>query len=177
MIENMTFEVGVDPCPTIGWNSPVSEDIMISNIEKLLGYVESCDYTVSFEHGCYTRCSHPDRTIYINSAFGVRKKFYLLLHEASHMIMHLKNRQEDGNEFPYIMLYPGLADRKMRATRTDSLRHMVCLVHEELDAWRKGIDLAHVLQLEMDMYDYTQLAYKASGTYIKAASEYCTDYA
>lgn len=175
MIDNMVFEVGVDPCPTISWGAPISEDEMFSNIEKLMGYVEACGYSVEFKHGCYTRCSHQDRTIYINSALGLRKKFYILLHESAHMIMHLKSVQEDGNEFPYIMLYPGLANKRMAATKVESMRHMVALVHEELDAWRKGIDLAHVLQLELDMYDYTQLAYKSAGTYIKAASEFCKD--
>lgn len=175
MIDNMIFEPGEDPCPTVNWGNGTPEDSLKDNLEKLVGYAEACGYSVEFKWGCHTRHSPMDRTIYINSAYGLKRQYYILLHEISHMVLHLKNTQSDGNEFPYIMHYPGLANKKMKPQKEDSLRHMVCLVHEELDAWRKGIDLAHVLQLELDMYDYSQMAYRAAGTYIKAAAEFCKD--
>jgi len=171
----MVFEAGTDPCPTINWNEDITDEQAEDSLGKLVGYVAGCGYSVEFSHRCHARISHATRTIHIDSSKGLKKMYYVLLHESAHMIINLKNTLPNGDVTPYVFLYPGLSNRKMSAQPLDTNRYMVSLVHEELDAWRKGADLAHVLQLPLDMYRYTQLAYKAVGTYIKAASEYCSE--
>ena len=173
----MVFEFGQDPCPTISWCSPESDGSYRESIEKLISYVESCGYSVEFRNDPYSCCDHADKTIYIQSRLGEKRKYYVLLHEIGHMIYALRYiNMETGDPIGYIMQYQGIASKNMSKQRETSRRFRVAQVHEELDAWRKGMDLAHTLQLELNAYDYMDLAYRSVGTYIKAASEYCRDY-
>lgn len=176
MIENMVFGTDDDPCPTISWCSPEPNDSYYQNIEKLISYVEACGYSVEFRDDPYSCCDHSDRTIYIQSRLGEKRKYYVLLHEIGHMIYALRYiNMETGDPTGYIMQYQGIASKNMSKQREASRRFRVAQVHEELDAWRKGIDLAHVLQLELNAYDYMDLAYRSVGTYIKAAAEFCSE--
>lgn len=176
MIENMVFEVGEDPCPTVNWGEGVTDSEAKESIEKLLGFISACGYSVEFERGCHSCINHENRTIYVNSAYGFKRMYYILLHETAHMVMLLRHTLPNSDTSPYIFLYSGYANKKMAQQPMKTNRFLVAQVHEELDAWRKGIDIAHALQMPLDMYAYTQLAYQAAGTYIKAAARYCRDF-
>ncbi len=173
MIENMIFEIGEDPCPTINWTGKLSEQEINLSTEKLYCYTAACGYKIELVHNCHTRIDHSLRTIFINSAYGRQRIYYVLLHEIGHMVLNLKNTLSNGEIMPYVLNYPGLADKKMAAQRTSSRRYAITLIHEELDAWRKGIDIAHALQLPLSTFEYTELASKSVATYVSAAYKYC----
>jgi hypothetical protein len=165
MIENMVFD-DEDPCPTVNWAEGLSDEEAQESLEKVISFVEACGYSVEFGYNYDPICSFQNYTIYLSSRPSIQNTLYILLHEASHMVYHLKYGFEQ-----YMWNYPYFATKGGNPAKRDSKRGAFGMLHEEMDAWRKGIDIAHALQIKLDAFAYSKAAVNYLSSYVKFAHE------
>lgn len=176
MITEIDFDTDEDPCPTIEWKRETTDDEFITGIEKLTSLCAS--YGIDVDFGYNNSCTHHSgqNKISMNNRFKPQRLFYVLLHETGHMVIN-KAMCRGKNHTEFLLNYPGNVDRnnkcytaeggrESKLSKKDQRRRMVTIVHEELDAWRKGIDIAAMLELPLDLYEYYSVATKGVESYI-----------
>ena len=181
MITEMVFEKGGDPCPTVEWQREMSKDECYRGIEKVVSFCASMGVEVEF--GYNKTCTHmiSKKIIAMNTRLSPCKMFYVLLHEAGHAVLH-ETMTADSDHTEFMLNYPGNVnkdnkayvaegDREHRLSRKDRRRYMITLIHEELDAWRKGIDIAAMLELPLNLYDYYSQATEGVESYVAGACQ------
>jgi|GEM_PF-2610111 hypothetical protein len=181
MITTMSFKAGTDPCPTVSWGGNYSNEQLQDGIEKLVSFCASKGVEVRF--GTRERCSHAIglKLITMNSRLSLKKLYHVLLHESGHVVINQDMiSEEDHTE--YLLNYPGNVNKNTEAyiaegdnehklTKKDHRRYMVSLIHEECDAWRKGLDIAAMLELPLNLYDFYSDATTGIESYILAAAQ------
>jgi hypothetical protein len=117
----------------------------------------------------------------MNSRLSLKKLYHVLLHESGHVVINQDMiSEEDHTE--YLLNYPGNVNKNTEAyiaegdnehklTKKDHRRYMVSLIHEECDAWRKGLDIAAMLELPLNLYDFYSDATTGIESYILAAAQ------
>jgi hypothetical protein len=156
MITDMKFVQGVDPCPTVKWNEEVPEFETEAALEKLISYVSQQGVEVTFDSAEPFHFSHQSRSINLTFLGGL--SYYIMLHEVGHMmnyydnVLPSSNDPKDTNETPFFLHYPGYIAEDGDPVRGDfAARSGIARLHEEMDAWRKGIDVAALLSLHEEM--------------------------
>jgi len=179
LITEIKFKKGKDACPTIEWRRKMSDEEFKTATEKVVCFAASTGVEVKFSSRY--RCTHKvcDKIIYMNSRMKPSKTYYILLHEMGHsVIQSYMTKGQDHSE--YMLNYPGNVDentmcytaeggREHLLSKKDQRRRNITIIHEELDAWRKGIDIAAILQLPLSLYDYYSMATKGVESYVVGA--------
>lgn len=181
MITEMNFEYGTDPCPTIEWNREMTAEDYMECIERVLSFCSSLGVEVELSYNGLCTYKTTESKITMNTRYGLKKFYHVLLHEAGHMLINEEMIDRD-NHTQFLINYPGNVDKNSKAyageggrehklTKLDRRRRMITMIHEELDAWRKGLDIAHMLGLPLSLYDYYSDATRGVESYVFGACE------
>lgn len=173
MITEMDFEAD-DPCPTIKWDEDFSESQLKEALEATISFATSEGVEVIFGYNLESTWSWKNNAIFINSRLGVERMYYTMLHELGHYLVYRDLRDEE-NPTPYMLHYPGFVGRHSRFYAKNkglsSKRFWFSRIHEEMDAWRKGMDVATMLDIPLSLYAYIDRASRGVDTYMEAALE------
>ena len=134
-----------------------------SGIEELIEWTNKKGYDIEFDYCVHDEFRPSDKSISISTRQGPENQLYALLHECGHLILQ-------NNENLYNKKYPSSAkmatcNSNLRLER--SSRYKVDVLTEEIDAWRKGKDLAKRLEIYIDEDRYYLLMSKCVYSYIK----------
>lgn len=173
MINEMSFEKDHDPCPSVEWDNNFDESVVKSALEKLISFSEGEGVEVVITHNEKSRYSPEQNIIFLNAKYGVRRMYYTLLHELGHFSI-FKNLWDGEDGTAYLIHYPGFVGKSSVPYSKNGYkfkRFWFSRIHEELDAWRKGIDIAAMLMLPLSLYEYTDRASKSVFTYFYQSIE------
>ena len=133
-------------------------------IEELIEWTNKKGCSIDFDHCVRDEYRPSDKLITISLRQGPEKQLYSLLHECGHLIL-------GNNEKSYAKKYPSSA--KLNTINSKSLeqswKYTGDVVAEEIDAWRKGKELAKRLDLFIDEENYYSIMSKCVYSYIKAS--------
>jgi len=135
-----------------------------SGIEELIDWTHKKGYSIEFSYCVQDEFRPSDKMITISLRQGPEKQLYSLLHECGHLILQ-------NNENLYSAKYPSSA--KMAYCNSNkrlerSSKYKVDVMAEEIDAWRKGKDLAKRLDIYIEEEEYYAVSTKCLYTYIKS---------
>ncbi|HUW47205.1 MAG TPA: hypothetical protein VMW36_00455 [Patescibacteria group bacterium] len=174
MITEMDFEAD-DPCPTIVWHKDFSDDEYSDAIEKLMSFCMSYGVGIHIDGNSTSEYQLWTNRIILNGRCGFERTYYELLHEIGHMVVHKDLKKKDDTAF--LLHYPGYVGKELlymtgdKKTKADLRRLNTAVIHTELDAWRKGTDIASLLSLPLGLYDYWEFASRQVETYLRDAVE------
>lgn len=177
MITEMCFVEGEDPCPSVKWHLAMTEEEYTNAIEKLLSLCGSYGIEVQRTNESFCNFDPFNNVISLSTLFGLKKTYFKLLHEVGHALndSHL-GLLGDDDPCAYFIHYPGyvaksgIPHKRHSISLSDYKRSFVSVLHEELDAWRKGIDVAHMIGLPLSLYEYWKHASECVESYI---DEFC----
>ena len=132
------------------WTSQIQH---ISNILLEYGY-EVLEHTDAVD-----RVEFEENTVYIDSRKHPESRFYTLLHELGHVIIHEDGVEEFESDHP---VYVHAADR--RTYRSKAGR--VSLIAEEIEAWKRGRWIAREEELYINDVKYDKQMTESVITYI-----------
>jgi len=128
----------------------IEKKLFQEGIEKLIEWTNKKNVDVHFGH-CLTDEYRPaDSLITISTRFGEEKQLYAFLHECGHLLL-------GKDEKNYTKKYPSSAkmwqfNSNKRLER--SKKYKVDVVSEEIDAWRKGKEIAKRLDIHVNDENY-----------------------
>ena len=132
-------------------------------IDLVVEWVHNKNYSVDFDYCVQDEFRPVEKLITVNTRQGKEKQLYALLHECGHLIL-------GNNEKLYAKKYPSSAkmayfnsNRKLE----NSHKYKVDVLAEEIDAWRKGKDLANRLGIYIEEENYYNIMSKCVYSYIK----------
>jgi len=148
-------------------NKKLKEKLFNDGISKLIDWTDKKRWDVEFDYCLRDEMSPSDRLITINTRQGIEKQLYSFLHECGHVILH-------NNEKLYEKKYPSSTkmacfNKNIRLER--SPKYKVDVLIEEIDAWRKGKELANRLEIYIDEDKYYSLRAECLYSYIKSLSK------
>ena len=131
----------------------IENKLFQDGIEKLIEWTNKKNFDVHFGH-CLTDEYRPaDRLITISTRFGEEKQLYAFLHECGHLLL-------GKDEKSYTKKYPSSAkmwefnsNKKLERSK----KYKVDVVSEEIDAWRKGKEIAKRLDIYVNDENYYSL--------------------
>jgi len=135
-----------------------------SGIEELIEWTNKKGYDIEFDYCVQDEFRAGDRMITISTRQGREKQLYSLLHECGHLILQ-------NNENLYNDKYPSSAKMAYCLSNKrleESSKYKVDVMAEEIDAWRKGKDLAKRLDIYIEEDNYYSVSTKCLYTYIKS---------
>jgi hypothetical protein len=103
-----------------------------------------------------------DKLITISTRQGLENQLHALLHECGHLLLA-------NNELSYAKKYPSSAKLWYKDNKklVKSHKYKVDVISEEIDAWRKGKELADRLDLYIDEGRYYSIMTKCVWSYIR----------
>ena len=135
-----------------------------SGIEELIDWTDKKGYSIDFDY-CVRDEFHPaDKIITISLRQGSENRLYSLLHECGHLILN-NNEALYAKKYPSSMKMAYCNNSNKRLER--SPKYKVDVLTEEIDAWRKGKELANRLEIYIDEDNYYSIMAKCVYTYIK----------
>jgi len=144
---------------TIGRNN-----LFKSGLNKLVEWISSKNWDVRF--GVFEdEMSQWDKVIKINIKCKLENQLYTLLHECGHLLLY-KNKNYK-KQYPYSFKVDMKLNRNKRLMKVH--RYQVDLISEEIDAWRKGKELAKRLRIYINEDNYNNEMAKYVFTYINGA--------
>lgn len=138
-----------------------------SKINKLVEWAQSKNWTVHFSSTANDKMSPWDREIEINTRYSEEIQLYGLLHECGHVIIQ-KNKNY-SKKYTYASKVDKMPSKNSQLL--SSKKYQVDLIAEEIEAWRKGKELAKRLNLKINEEKYNNEMFKYVYSYIQAASE------
>ena len=140
----------------------LKKKVFVLGLETVCEWVAKKNYSVVFDYCVQDEFSSADNCISVNTRQNIENQLYTLLHECGHLILH-------NNENLYNKNYPSSAkmacySRNIRLER--SPKYKVDVLSEEIDAWRKGKDLANRLDVYIDEEKYYSMMTKCVYSYI-----------
>lgn len=173
VITDIIFEENKEPCPSVDWLIRSTNEECKENIEKLFSYCASKDIDVRFENVATSYFSPRENNIVLSSKFGPKNTYYTFLHEIGHALVSHDMGIMNKKPIKFFVNYPGYVGKNGEPyqeegsiSKKDYNRYMTSLIHEEMDAWRKGIDIAGNLGLPLDLYEYWNFASECIDGYI-----------
>ena len=133
-------------------------------IDALINWTHKKGYDIEFDYCVHDEFRPDDKMITISTRQGREKQLYSLLHECGHLILQ-------NNDDLYSAKYPSsakMANYNSNRTLKRSEKYKVDVMAEEIDAWRKGKDLAKRLGVYVDEDNYYSTSTKCLYTYIKS---------
>ncbi len=131
-------------------------------LKKLLKWIKSKNWTVYFGPDVEDEMIPSIKQIKINNKFSYEIQLFALLHECGHMMIL--------NDKNYFEKYPSLIH-----IGSKSKKYNVDVVCEEIDAWRKGKQLAKKLNIRINQKKYYREMIKYIFSYIEYAYEMKND--
>jgi len=134
-----------------------------SGIEELIEWTNKKGYDIEFDYCVHDEFRADDRMITISTRQGRENQLYAILHECGHLILQ-------NNENLYNQKYPSSAKMAYFTSNKKlerSPKYKVDVLTEEIDAWRKGKDLAKRLEIYIDEDKYYSVMSKCVYSYIK----------
>jgi len=136
-------------------------------IEELIEWTNKKGYSIDFDYCVQDELRPGDKMITINTRQGREKQLYALLHECGHLIL-------GNNEELYAKKYPSsnkmaYCNSNKRLERSD--KYKVDILAEEIDAWRKGKDLAKRLGIYIDEDNYYSVTSKCVYSYVRVLAK------
>ena len=132
-------------------------------IDKLIDWAYTKGCAIDFDYCVRDEFRPEDKLITISLRQGPENRLYSLLHECGHLILN-------KNEALYAKKYPSsmkMAHYKSNKTLEKSPKYKVDVLTEEIDAWRKGKDLAKRLGIYIDEDNYYSVTSKCVYSYVK----------
>lgn len=179
MITEMNFSEE-NPCPTVEWHKEYDDEEYEVAMEKLLSFCGSEGITVESGYSERSFFQPDENLLFISNRFGPKKMYFKLLHEIGHALVS-RDLNLIGEQDPigFFLNYPGYVGKNGmphkvggKARKADYSRYMISLIHEEMDAWRKGMDIASMLELPLGLYEYWEHASEMVDHYIQV---YCKE--
>ena len=136
--------------------------IFQDSIEELIEWVNKKGFSVQFDYCIQDEMRPADKLITVSTRQSKENQFYSFLHECGHLVL-------SKNEKSYRKKYPSSAKLwdKNNYSLQNSHKYKVDTVAEEIDAWRKGLEIAKRLNLYVDEEKYYNLTAKFVWTYIE----------
>ena len=131
-------------------------------IDKLVEWSTKKGFSIDFDYCCHDEFRSTEKAISINTRQSRENQLYALLHECGHLILH-------SNEKLYAKKYPSsmkMAYYNSNKRLQKSSKYKVDVLAEEIDAWRKGKDLAKRLDIFIEEENYYTTMSKCVYTYI-----------
>ena len=138
-----------------------------SGICDLIEWAHKKGYSIDFDYCVQDELRPADKLITISTRQNEEKQLYSLLHECGHLILA-------NNETSYEKKYPSstkMAYFNSNKRLARSPQYKVDILAEEIDAWRKGKDLAKRLDIWIDEENYYKTKSKCVYTYIKSLAK------
>jgi hypothetical protein len=131
-------------------------------IESAVEWAEKKGVSVEFDYCVQDEYRSADGLITINTRQGMENRLYALLHECGHLAL-------DSNEALYSKRFPTSMKLAIKGNKalTRSKKYKVDTMAEEIDAWRKGRELAHRLDIYVDDEKYYNLQVECLYGYIQ----------
>lgn len=136
-----------------------------AGLNKLILWADSKNFEVLFGHGFIDEMTHFDRTITINTKSKIENQLYACLHECGHLLIHLNRNY--SKKYPNTYRVESLPTKHKGLVRAH--KYQVDVIAEEIDAWRKGKELAKRLGIFINEKNYNDEMSKYVFTYIKSA--------
>ncbi len=131
-------------------------------IMSAVEWAESKGIHVEFGYCVQDEYRSVDNMITVNTRQGIENQLYSLLHECGHLALD-KNAKLYSKRFPTSMK---LAFKNNKAIER-SKKYKVDVMSEEIDAWRKGKELANRLDIYIDEEKYYDVQTKCLYSYIQ----------
>jgi hypothetical protein len=133
-------------------------------LDKLSLWVLKKKFDLEFDYCVQDEFRSDNRCITISTRQGLENQLYSLLHECGHLLLN-------KNENSYAKKYP--SSSKMLHYNSNKLlersaRYKVDVLSEEIDAWRKGKELANRLKIEIDEEKFYSVMTECVYSYITA---------
>ena len=142
----------------------LKQQLFEAGIEDLIEWTNKKGYDIEFDYCVHDEYRPDDRMITISTRQGLEKQLYSILHECGHLILQ-------NNDDLYNAKYPSsakMANYNSNRTLERSVGYKVDVMTEEIDAWKKGKDLAKRLNIYVDEDNYYSISTKCLYTYIKS---------
>jgi hypothetical protein len=128
------------------------------HLESLIVWAINRGYHVELANQGDNCICHISKLIEINSSCSLDKQVIYLLHECGHALIF-----DNGSVYNF--------DEK-RNSKKNSVAKKVFTVIEEIEAWKRGRELANRLHIPIDDEDWEKSMVKALKKYINWASDY-----
>jgi hypothetical protein len=127
--------------------------------EKMKKWASSKGYSVSEEYHNEDSVCFDSKTIYINSRQSIENMLYGIVHEAGHILIFssMKHFLDKHPIYPYDIM-----DGRVKRSK----KYSVCLVSEEIEAWKKGLGLAKRLKININKEKYFKIMVESVWSYI-----------
>lgn len=132
------------------------------SIDAVVDWAEERGIEVQFGRNLEDQYIAEDKLIQISTAQCPENRFYTLLHECGHHLI-FKTRRNFVRDMP---MYAGFHAKDGRQERSKAYR--VSLIAEEIDAWKRGRNLARRLNQTIDIKKYDKLMADCVYSYIKS---------
>ena len=143
------------------------QQLFEAGIEELIEWTNKKGYDIEFDYCVHDEFRADDRMITISTRQGRENQLYALLHECGHLILQ-------NNENLYSQKYPSSAKMAYFTSNKRlerSPKYKVDVMTEEIDAWRKGRDLAKRLEIYIDEDNYYLMSTKCLYSYIESLAK------
>ena len=131
-------------------------------IRAAVDWAEKKGVDVEFGYCVQDEYRSADGLITVNTRQGIENQLYTLLHECGHLALD-KNTKLYSKRFPTSMK---LALKNNKALER-SKKYKVDVMSEEIDAWRKGRELANRLDIYIDEEKYYKVQTECLYSYIQ----------
>ena len=136
-------------------------------IESVVEWAEKKGVSVEFDYCVQDEYRSADNLITVNTRQGIENQLYSLLHECGHLALD-KNIKLYSKRFPTSMK---LAIKSNKALER-SKKYKVDVMAEEIDAWRKGRELANRLDIYVNDEKYYNIQTECLYSYIQHLARY-----
>ena len=135
---------------------------------RLITWLEKKNWTVDIDYTNRDEIVPSSKVVFINSRQGIEKQFYSFLHECGHLLIQ-------ANWTNYEKAYPATAKMFAYASTHKQLersaKYKVDQISEEIEAWKRGKNLADRLGLYINEEKYNALTAECVYSYITWAAK------
>ena len=149
-------------------NKKLEKQLFEAGISRLISWLENKGWTMDVGYTNKDEMIPEHKHITINGRQGIEKQFYSFLHECGHLLIQ-KNWDK------YSEAYPATAKMYSYATTHKQLerssKYKVDCIAEEIEAWRRGKNLADRLSLYINEEKFNTLTAECVYSYIQWAAK------
>ena len=138
------------------------EKLIDLGLESLQEWTHKKGIEIEFDYCVRDEFRASDKLITISTRQGAENQLYALLHECGHLMLG-KNEKLYAQKYPSSMKLAYRDNKRLEKSH----KYKVDVVAEEIDAWRKGRQLANRLNNYVDDEKYYAIMTKCVYSYIK----------
>ena len=131
-------------------------------IESAVEWARKKGVRVEFDYCVQDEYRSSDGLITISTRQGIENQLYSLLHECGHLALDI-NPKLYSKSFPTSMKLAYKSNKALERSK----KYKVDIMSEEIDAWRKGRELANRLDIYVDDEKYYNLKVECLYGYIQ----------